>query len=196
MQIINGFHNTQQILGPVVATIGNFDGVHLGHQAILERLHKKARQLNLASMLITFEPSPQEFFLATNAPARLTRLREKLRLLQTAELDYVVVLLFDERLSSQTAEQFAVKSLRQDLQVKYLLVGDDFRFGRNRLGDFSLLQAMADGKDFIVENMPTVKLHTERVSSSRIRSALESGELTTAERLLGRPYSMLGIATV
>ena len=192
MQIINGLEHAQNIVLPAAATIGNFDGVHLGHQAILDKLNVTAKQLNLASMLITFEPSPQEFFLGANSPARLTRLQEKLALLEHLKLDYVVILAFESWLANKNAKQFVGEILQQKLQVNYLLVGDDFRFGKNRLGNFSLLQAMADEKSFRVERNPTITLHTERVSSSRIRLALENGELATAERLLGRPYSMLG----
>ena len=192
MQIINGRHNAQKINGAVAATIGNFDGVHLGHQALLEHLKTVAAQSQKPSMLITFEPSPQEFFLGDNAPGRLTRLREKLQLLQTAALDYVVVLPFNYSLAEQPAEQFVRHTLQRELQVDYLLVGDDFHFGKNRLGNFALLESMTDTQSFVVEKAKTKTLHGERISSSRIRAALASGDLVTAECLLGRPYHMLG----
>ena len=192
MRIINGLNETKQICSPVAATIGNFDGVHLGHQAILEQLQLVAKRIRLPSMLITFEPSPQEFFLQDNAPPRLTCLHEKLKLLETAGLDYVVILSFDKTLSMCSAENFAKQILRKDLQINYLLVGDDFHFGKNRLGDFTLLKSMSKHQNFSVDNMATIRLHEERISSSRIRSALECGDLETAQRLLGRPYSMLG----
>lgn len=192
MRIINGLKEKKLINAPVAATIGNFDGVHLGHQAILENLQLVAKKMQLPSMLITFEPSPQEFFLKDNAPPRLTRLHEKLRLLETMCLDYVVILPFNKALSMRSAEYFAKQILQDDLQIQYLLVGDDFHFGKNRLGNFALLQSLADNEKFMVASMPTIRLHGERISSSRIRSALESGDLETAERLLGRPYSMLG----
>ncbi len=190
MRIINGRHNAQKINGPVAATIGNFDGVHLGHQALLGHLKTVAAQSQKPAMLITFEPSPQEFFLGDNAPGRLTRLREKLRLLQ--ELDYVVMLPFNHSLAQQSAEQFVRYTLQQELQVDYLLVGDDFHFGKNRLGNFALLKSMADKQRFVVEKTKMMTVHGERISSSRIRTALQNGDLVTAQRLLGRPYCMLG----
>ena len=192
MKIINGLNETKRICSSVAATIGNFDGIHLGHQAILERLQLVAKKIRLPSMLITFEPSPQEFFLQNNAPPRLTRLHEKLKFLETADLDYVVILPFDKSLSMWSAENFTKQILQKDLQINYLLVGDDFHFGRNRLGDFVLLKSISKNENFIVDNMTTIRLHDERISSSRIRSALESGDLEMAERLLGRSYSMLG----
>lgn len=181
-----------QLNTPIVATIGNFDGVHVGHQALIETLCQDAKARHLPSAVITFEPSPQEYFLKANAPARLTRLREKLALLSKTDIDFMIVLPFNTALADMGAQTFITDILQQQLQVKYLLIGDDFQFGKNRLGNFALLQSMANGDAFSVANMQSHCLHGERISSSRIRQALESGDLATTERLLGRPYTMLG----
>lgn len=185
-------HDLKQLNTPIAATIGNFDGVHVGHQRLVELLCAQAKEHNLPSAVITFEPSPQEYFLKANAPARLTRLREKLALLDNTDVDYVIVLPFNHSLADMSAEAFVTDMLQQQLQVKYLLIGDDFKFGRNRMGNFALLQSMADGERFTVANMNTQCSNDERISSSRIRLALEAGDLASAERLLGRAYSMLG----
>lgn len=177
---------------PIAATIGNFDGVHVGHQALIELLCRDAKARNLPSAVMTFEPSPQEYFLKANAPARLTRMREKLALLNNTDIDYVIVLPFNHALADMSAETFVTDMLQQQLQVKYLLIGDDFQFGKNRMGNFALLQSMAGGEHFTVANMHSQCSNHERISSSRIRLALEAGDLASAERLLGRPYSMLG----
>lgn len=189
MQVVD---DLSKIHIPLAATIGNFDGVHLGHQALIQRLVAAAKQRDLPSGLITFEPTPQEFFQGSNAPARLTRLEEKNAMFDCTDLDYVVVLPFDGTLADLSAERFVTDILLQQMQVEFLLIGDDFKFGKNRLGNFALLQSMAKQYDFSVDNMPSELLHGERISSSRIRAALQEGDLATAERLLGRPYSMLG----
>ncbi len=188
MRLIRDVTSVKQ---PMAATIGNFDGVHFGHQAILANLCSTAKQLNLPSMLIIFEPTPQEYFLQDNAPARLSSLREKLRLLQQTDIDYVMVLNFTAALANMSAEKFVTEILQQQLQVQYLLIGDDFHFGKNRLGDFALLQAMQN-EQFQVMNMPTKRSKDERISSTRIRNVIGSGDLEQAIPLLGRTYSMLG----
>lgn len=189
MQVI---HDLTQLTLPLAATIGNFDGVHLGHQALLAKLISEAKQRGLASAVISFEPSPQEHFLGANAPARLTRLDEKVAVLENTGIDYFIVLPFNTELANLSAEDFVREVMQQALQIVYLLIGDDFHFGKNRLGNYALLQSMASAQ-FVVENLPTERLHDERISSSRIRLALEEGDLASAERLLGRPYSMLGV---
>jgi riboflavin kinase/FMN adenylyltransferase len=189
---MNVITDLQHLQEPIAATIGNFDGVHIGHQALISLLSEAAVAENLPSAVITFEPSPQEYFLGSNAPARLTRLQEKLALLENTDIDYVIVLPFDQQLADMSADDFVKKLLVQQLQVRYLLIGDDFHFGKNRLGNLALLQSLSDELGFKVKPMPTERLHDERVSSTRIRFALEAGDLATAEPLLGRPYSMLG----
>jgi riboflavin kinase/FMN adenylyltransferase len=173
-------------------TIGNFDGVHRGHQAMLERTVARARELRLESCALTFEPHPREFFTPATAPARLTRLRDKLELMAAAGLERVHVARFDARLASLPAGRFVDAYLAHGLRAAWLLVGRDFRFGATRGGDFALLEQLAARHGFELEAMPEVALQGERVSSSAVRAALAAGDLVGAERLLGRPYAMSG----
>jgi riboflavin kinase/FMN adenylyltransferase len=173
-------------------TIGNFDGVHRGHQAMLGRTVARARELRLEASALTFEPHPREFFTPATAPARLSRLREKLELMAAAGLDRVHVARFDARLASLPAERFVDTVVAHGLRAAWLLVGRDFRFGAKRGGDFALLERLAERHGFELEAMPEVALHGERVSSSGVRAALGAGDLAAAERLLGRPYAMSG----
>jgi riboflavin kinase/FMN adenylyltransferase len=173
-------------------TIGNFDGVHRGHQAMLGRTVARARELRLEACALTFEPHPREFFTPATAPARLSRLREKLELMAAAGLDRVHVARFDARLASLPAERFVDTVVAHGLRAAWLLVGRDFRFGAKRGGDFALLERLAERHGFELEAMPEVALHGERVSSSGVRAALGAGDLAAAERLLGRPYAMSG----
>jgi riboflavin kinase/FMN adenylyltransferase len=177
---------------PIALTIGNFDGVHLGHQAMLSRLRDAARAEGLPACAMTFEPHPREFFAPDQAPARLTSLREKLELLAGEGVERAHLLRFDYRLAQITAEDFIERILVQGLGVRRLLVGDDFRFGARRAGDFALLKARSAAHRFSVEAMPSVTLEGERVSSTAVRKALEHGDLGHAARLLGRPYSISG----
>src|SRR5262245_56783703 len=175
---------------PSVLTIGNFDGVHLGHRAMLQRLIEKAREVSMPSAVLTFEPHPREYFVPAEAPPRLTLLREKLELLAESGVDQVYVCRFNARVASLTAEQFIEEVLVQGLGVRHLLIGDDFRFGKGRGGDFALLQQAGESFRFAVEAMPTLELDGERISSSSIRAALASGNLSRAEHFLGRPFSI------
>jgi len=173
-------------------TIGNFDGVHLGHRAMLDRLVSKARSLKLPCSVLTFEPHPREFFAPAAAPARLSRLREKLELLAQAGIDRAQVLRFSGALAAMSAERFIDEVLVAGMGVRWLLVGRDFRFGARRSGDFALLEASAARQGFAVEAMPDVEHSGGRISSSGVRAALAAGELEGAARLLGRAYSMSG----
>jgi riboflavin kinase/FMN adenylyltransferase len=173
-------------------TIGNFDGVHLGHQAMLERTVARARTLQLPTCVLTFEPHPREFFTPAMAPARLTRLRDKLELMAAAGLDRVHVARFDARLAALEAERFVENVVARGLRAAWLLVGRDFRFGAKRGGDFALLERLAARHGYALEAMPEVALQGERVSSSAVRAALAAGDLADAERLLGRPFTMSG----
>jgi riboflavin kinase / FMN adenylyltransferase len=173
-------------------TIGNFDGVHLGHQAMLERTVSRARALQLASCVLTFEPHPREFFAPATAPARLTRLRDKLELMARAGVSRVHVARFDARLAALSAERFVEDIVARGLRTAWLLVGRDFRFGAKRAGDLALLGALAARHGFELEAMPEVALQGERVSSSAVRAALAAGDLAAAERLLGRSYAVSG----
>ena len=190
MQVTHG--TIRQGGGPVALTIGNFDGVHLGHRAMLARLAASARELALPACVLTFEPHPREFFSPAAAPSRLTRLREKLELMGEAGVQRVHVLRFGAALAALTAERFIDEVLVAGLEARWLLVGRDFRFGTKRAGDFAMLEAAAGRRGFGIEALPDVTLEGERVSSSRVRAALAAGDLAGAARLLGRRYSMSG----
>lgn len=192
MELIRGLHNLSSRHHGCVATIGNFDGVHLGHQAVLGQLAEKADEYGVPTTVITFEPQPQEYFAPDNAVPRLTRLREKLLALRRFSVDRVLCLSFNRLLATLPAEEFIERILVKGLGVRYLVVGDDFRFGAGRRGDFSLLQAAGEKYGFQVAHMHTFALAGERVSSTRIRQALARGEMEQAEQLLGRPYRMCG----
>ncbi len=192
MRIIRGLHNLKPGSPGCVATIGTFDGVHLGHRAVFQRLADLGRGLGLATTVITFEPQPMEFFAPERAPARLTRLGEKLHALCHCGIDQVVLLEFGPRMAAMGACAFVRELLVDGLRVRHLLVGDDFRFGHGREGDFALLEAMGQEHGFVVDDFDTVFHGGERVSSTRIRDALARGDLGLARHLLGRPYRICG----
>ncbi len=192
MRVTRGLHNLTPASGGCVATIGNFDGVHLGHRAVFQRLAAEGRALGLPTTVITFEPQPMEFFAPQQAPARLTRLREKLDAMQHDGVDRVVLLPFGARLAAMGAHDFVQELLVDGLGTRFLLVGDDFRFGRGREGDFALLEAMGREHGYAVQDLNTVTHGGERVSSTRIREALARGDLGLARHLLGRPYRICG----
>ena len=194
MELIRGIHNIRPQHFGCVLTIGNFDGVHLGHAAVLKGLLADPKENNLPSTVMLFEPQPQEFFAKSNAPARLTRLRDKLRLLSNLGIERVICISFNQAFANMHAEQFVSDILIKKLGVKALTVGDDFRFGGDREGDFALLEQAGIKSGFSVENTPT---HLDagsdvRISSTEVRQALVDGEFSRAERLLGRPYSITG----
>ncbi|MCB1759180.1 MAG: bifunctional riboflavin kinase/FAD synthetase [Gammaproteobacteria bacterium] len=192
MQVIRGLHNLRAEHRGCVATIGNFDGVHLGHQAVFAHLQEQAARFGLPATVITFEPQPQEFFTPERAPARLTRLREKLRAIRDTGIDRVVLLEFNRRLAAMSAERFVQRLLLEGLEIRYLFVGDDFRFGCNRVGDIRMLREAGTRYGFEVENMASYVVADERVSSTRIRELLAEGELQQAQHYLGRPYRICG----
>lgn len=192
MELIRGLQNIRSKHCGCVATIGNFDGVHLGHQAVLGQLAEKAAELGLPTVLITFEPQPMEYFVPDKVPARLTRFREKILALQRYSVDRVCCLSFNGKLAKLSAEDFIEQVLVEKLGVKYLVVGDDFRFGLNRAGTFEMLVEAGKKYGFQVVSMHTFEIDAERVSSTRIRSALEKGDMASAEKLLGRRYRMSG----
>lgn len=177
---------------PIALTIGNFDGVHVGHRAMIARLSEAARLRSLPVAVMTFEPQPQEFFAPDQAPARLTSLREKLELLRHCEVARAYVCRFDYAFAQLTADDFVNHVLRDGLAVKWLLVGDDFRFGSRRAGDLAHLKSMAPRAGFEVEAMASVVTSGARVSSTTIRTCLENGDLNGAQRLLGRRYAITG----
>lgn len=175
-----------------VATIGNFDGVHAGHRAIIEQLRQHAKRLNVPSVVVIFEPQPREYFEAGRAPARLSRLRDKLQLLADCGVDLVVCLAFNARLRNLTAQAFIETVLWDGLRLRHLVVGDDFRFGCDRAGDYAALACAGEVLGFGVERTCTVEIAGARVSSTRIRELLAQGNLAAAADLLGRPYALTG----
>jgi riboflavin kinase/FMN adenylyltransferase len=182
----------QRARGRCALTIGNFDGVHRGHRALIERVTAKAAELDLTSCVLTFEPHPREFFAPETAPRRLSRLRDKLELLAAAGVQRVHVARFNAGFAALSAQRFIDEVLVGGLRTRWLLVGRDFRFGEQRAGDFAALQAAAPRHGFELESMPDVLLEGERVSSSAVRAALQAGDLRGAERLLGHPYTISG----
>jgi riboflavin kinase/FMN adenylyltransferase len=173
-------------------TVGNFDGVHRGHRAMLDRVVGRARELGVASCVLTFEPHPREFFSPATAPARLCRVREKLELFAEAGIERTHIARFDAKLAGLTAERFIDEVLVRGLGARWLTVGRDFRFGARRAGDYALLESRARRHGFELEAMPDVTQQGERVSSSAVRAALAAGDLVQAARLLGRRYAMSG----
>lgn len=192
MKFIRGIHNLREQHRGCVLTIGNFDGVHRGHQALLAQLCQEGRQRNLPVMVMLFEPQPLELFAADKAPARLTRLREKVRYLEQAGVDAVLCVRFDRRFAAQTAQSFVADLLVDKLGVKFLAVGDDFRFGAGRQGDFLLLQNAGVEYGFDVISTQTFCDDGKRISSTAIRQALAEDNLPMANALLGRPFSISG----
>jgi len=175
-----------------VATIGAFDGVHQGHQAVISQLLEKSVELALPSIVIVFEPLPREYFSPLNAPARLTSFREKFEALEALGVDRILRIRFTEQLQTMSAQDFIDTIFVEGLGVAHVALGDDFRFGNDREGDFLLLAAQGERYGFDVEPTVTFASEGERVSSTRIRQALEDADFSLAETLLGRPYSISG----
>ena len=196
MQIFRGFHHPG--IAPACAlTIGNFDGVHRGHQAMLALLNNEASHRGVPSCVLTFEPHPRDYFAAVHrkpelAPARIATLRDKLTELARCGVAQCVILKFDARLSSQPPERFIEDVLVRGLGAKYVLVGDDFRFGAKRAGDYAMLDSTGSRRGFEVARMNSYEVHGLRVSSSAVREALARGDMAGAAALLGRPYSISG----
>ena len=192
MKLIRGIHNLSQAPHGCVLTIGNFDGVHRGHQALLQGLRAEGRARGLPVVVMIFEPQPLELFAADKAPARLTRLREKLRYLAESGVDYVVCLRFDRRFAALTAQAFISDLLVKRLGVQFLAVGDDFRFGAGRQGDFLLLQKAGSEFGFDITSTQTFCHGGVRISSTAVRQALAEDNLEQAENLLGHPFIISG----
>lgn len=186
MQIIRFDPKNPPLLPDNALTIGNFDGVHLGHQAMLATLQKCAHSHHLKTAVMVFEPQPREFFNPDNPPARLTNLSEKSALMRAFGLEFLLVASFNNKFRSLTAWEFA--KLLQRLNVKHLILGDDFAFGHDRKGNKDFLHQMGFG----VDGLPTISQHGERISSTAIRQALAQGDLVSAKRLLGRDYAITG----
>ena len=196
MQLIRGLHNLakQKALFEqgCVLTIGNFDGVHLGHQQVLNEVHAQAQCKNIPSVVMVFEPLPIEFFAPENAPVRLMNLREKMQAFAQTQIDYVLCVHFDQAFAELTADAFVKQILVDSLNIKHVVVGDDFRFGQQRKGNFEFLQTAGLAHGFSVADMPTFCIAEERVSSTRIREDLEVKNLDGARELLGKPFSFNG----
>ncbi|NKI75317.1 bifunctional riboflavin kinase/FAD synthetase [Dickeya sp. CFBP 2040] len=192
MQLIRGIHNLQTCHYGCVLTIGNFDGVHRGHQALLERLKQEGQARGLPVMVMIFEPQPLELFAAEKAPARLTRLRDKVKYLAQAGVDYLLCVTFDTSFAANHANTFISNLLVEKLGVKFLVVGDDFHFGAGREGDFLLLQKAGAELGFEVISTTTFCSSGKRVSSTAVREALAQDNLALAQELLGHPFSISG----
>ena len=192
MTFIRDLQSLQSFDKRSVVTIGSFDGVHLGHQAILKQAKDRAAELGLPAVAMTFEPQPQEFFSGEKAPARLMRLRDKVEALLEFGLDHVLCLHFNTALSKLTANEFVKLVLVDGLGTEHLIVGDDFRFGCDRSGDFKMLSEMGAVFGFAVQDTETLEVEGERVSSTLLRQVLRQADFDRASQLLGRPFSIKG----
>ncbi|MGL4667772.1 MAG: bifunctional riboflavin kinase/FAD synthetase [Saezia sp.] len=191
MQVFRGIHH-HSIAPKCVLTIGNFDGVHRGHQAMLSSLASEARQRGVAATVLTFEPHPIEYLAPQRAPARISRLRDKLSEFKLCGIDQVIVLRFDERLACLSADDFIKQVVVDGLHAQHVLVGDDFKFGAKRLGDYDYLNQLAPRYGFDTARMNSFEVGGQRVSSSLVRQALQEGSMQQANLLLGRPYYISG----
>lgn len=192
MRVIRGIPHSNPFEAGCVATIGNFDGVHLGHQLIINNLSTQGQKHGLPTVVVLFEPHPLEYFKAAEAPSRLTRLREKIAHLKALPVDQVVLLRFNEHLANLEPDEFVRKYLVEGLAIRLLVVGDDFRFGKQRRGNFELLQTLGIKHGFAVNDTTTLLNDGQRISSTAIRKVLAVGDLDQAKLLLGRSYSVCG----
>ncbi len=192
MELIRGLHNLRPKHRGCAVTIGNFDGIHLGHQAVIRQLAERAKTLGVPTMVMLFEPQPREFFAPSAAPARLTRLREKLLALRSQPVDRVLCVRFDAHFAAVEPEDFVRRVLVQSLGARFVVVGQDFRYGHKRHGDIQLLTDMGNQNGFEVATAAMFEVGGTRVSSTRVRTALAQGNLVSAAELLGRPYQMCG----
>ncbi len=192
MELIRGIHNLKDSHRGSVLTIGNFDGVHRGHQSLLRQLIAKARELDAPAMLIVFEPQPGEYFAPERAPARLSRFREKAVLLSRLGIDLLMCLAFNDSLARVPPETITERFLARTLRIRHMMVGDDFRFGSDRRGSYQMLATAGEKLGYGVGHMETRKQGGLRISSTAIRTALQHGDLDTAALFLGRPYSIMG----
>jgi riboflavin kinase/FMN adenylyltransferase len=192
-RVIRSFYNVTRLEQGGVLTIGNFDGVHIGHQALITAVMNQAREFQAPALLITFEPHPFEFFMQENLTIpRITRLREKVVALSNCGMKNIIIFPFNQMIANLSASDFVTNILCQYIKPKHILVGDDFRFGHKRQGDTEMLQRMGQTLGFSVSAIPSMMTDGVRVSSTLVRQALQVGDLKLAERMLGRPYTMLG----
>lgn len=192
MELIRGVHNLRARHRSCVATIGNFDGVHLGHRAIIRQVTEKANKMGLPSAVMVFEPQPREFFSPDEAPARLMTFREKCEVLAELGIDRVLCVKFNKHFCLQSAADFCEDVLVSGMGIRHLVVGDDFRFGNDRIGDFSFLQQMGKANGFGVESTHTYEWDGDRVSSTRVRQCLEQSRFGDAAMMLDQPFFMSG----
>lgn len=191
MQLIRGLDNWPDA-SPTIITIGNFDGVHLGHQAMFAATRRLADERSLPATVISFEPLPHEYFTAANAPPRIQGLRDRVQSAADAKMDRLLLLRFDHALAAMQSEEFIKKILVEAVGMQHIVVGDDFRFGYQRAGSFDTLMHHATALNYTVEQSTTCLHGNERVSSTRVRELLNKGDLTAAATLLGRPYRISG----
>jgi len=200
MQLVRGIHNIglsdssgkKSFQKGCALTIGNFDGVHLGHHRVIAALVDQAKKLNCESVVMVFEPQPQELFSPETAPSRLCRLRDKYSLLKKLGVDRLLCVNFNRKFANQSAQEFVEHLLVRRLSVKHLIIGDDFHFGKNRQGNFDMLRQAGKKFGFSVTDTASFKLDDCRISSTEIRHALEQDRLADAQQMLGRPYSIIG----
>ena len=192
MNLIRGSTKIRRIENPTIATVGNFDGLHLGHQQIISYVTERATSENLESVLVSFEPTPKEYFMGANAPSRIYSLRDRFVITKLLGIHHFVCLRFNADLAKLHASDFVKNILVDSLNIKNLVIGDDFRFGNDRRGDIKLLQDMGPELGFVVEDKSTISHANTRVSSSLIRAQLASGEFDQAQTLLGRRYAISG----
>jgi riboflavin kinase/FMN adenylyltransferase len=192
MQLIRGIHNIQPEHNGCVLTIGNFDGVHLGHKEVIKALIKQAKELNCKAAVMVFEPQPRELFFPDTAPARLCRLRDKYTLLASLGVERLICVNFNHKFATQSAKSFIEDLLVNKLGVKSLIVGDDFKFGKNREGNYDMLLEAGKSFSFNVSDTASYKILDQRISSTEIRQALEQNDLEQVNIMLGRPYSIRG----
>lgn len=192
MQLIRGLYNlpsvAEKLANGCVLTIGNFDGVHLGHQQVLNQVKTFANSLKLPGLVLIFEPTPMEYFQPEKAPVRLMNMREKLLAFKQTDIDYVLVCRFNQAFADLTADDFVQQILVKALNIKHLVVGDDFCFGKHRQGNFKYLQNAGKKLGFAVNDLPTYQVSQERVSSTRVRQALSLPDLQAAQEILGRAF--------
>jgi len=192
MHLIRGLTHLEPLAQGCVLTVGNFDGVHTGHKKVIEKLAAQGKAMGLPVIVMMFEPQPLEFFLGDNAPSRLTRLREKVIQFKSLPVDNIVIIRFNQLMANYDAEQFIADLLVKKLNVKHLVVGDDFHFGKARRGNFAMLKEKGLQYDFNVEDTRSFFVKQHRVSSTLIRDALGCGDLSKAKQMLGRDYSVCG----
>ena len=192
MELIRGLHNLRDRHRGCVLTIGKFDGVHEGHKAVLKNVLEKARELDLPATVMVFEPQPEEVFTPDKAPARLSTLAEKYRLLKQQGVDRLLCVRFNKAFASQQADTFVQELLVNKLGVQFLVVGDDFRFGKGRQGDFTMLKEAGQESGFEVVSTQSFRVDDRRISSTAVRQALNDGAFDKAASMLGRPFSITG----